>query len=612
MDRNSIIGSVLIAGIVMFFYGYLIPKYDTKPVPKTAKIDSLKQKNTSPEAAKYALPVVADTAYTNQVFSQKYGKLAAFAQGKEALIVLQNDLVKVMASSKGGKIIAVELKKYKTYDKKALMLFKPEEASYNYTFMAQNRQIRSEDLYYSLHSQTDSSVNFRLQISPTSYLEQTFVLSANSYVVKHSINTQNFGDVLDKSTPYIVLDWKMQTPSQEQNMKEEQLNSNLYYKNLDKKADYISANGSENLEQPIKWISFKQKFFSAALIAQTQFTNVSGSDKNGEVDSIPQIIKQFGAQLRIPMPEKDNGSTQLSFYFGPNHYKTLEKLDIDLEEEIPLGWGIFGWVNKFLIIPLFHFLDGFKLGYGLIILLITIVIRLIIFPFTYKSFLSTAKMRILQPEITELKAKFEKDPTKMQAEQLKLFQKAGVNPLGGCLPMLFQMPILFAVFRFFPAAIELRQQPFLWADDLSRYDSIASWSGNIPLISSTFGNHISLFTLLMTATTLFQMWQNNKMTAGSNDQMKQMQVIMYIMPVMFLFVLNSYASGLNYYYFLSNVLGILQMWLIKKSVDETKIHAQIQDNKKKNAANGNKKTGFMARLEAFQQKAEQAKLNQKK
>ena len=381
---------------------------------------------------------------------------------------------------------------------------------------------------------------------------------------------------------------------------------------IDKKADYISANGSENLEQPIKWISFKQKFFSAALIAQTQFTNVSGSDKNGEVDSIPQIIKQFGAQLRIPMPEKDNGSTQLSFYFGPNHYKTLEKLDIDLEEEIPLGWGIFGWVNKFLIIPLFHFLDGFKLGYGLIILLITIVIRLIIFPFTYKSFLSTAKMRILQPEITELKAKFEKDPTKMQAEQLKLFQKAGVNPLGGCLPMLFQMPILFAVFRFFPAAIELRQQPFLWADDLSRYDSIASWSGNIPLISSTFGNHISLFTLLMTATTLFQMWQNNKMTAGSNDQMKQMQVIMYIMPVMFLFVLNSYASGLNYYYFLSNVLGILQMWLIKKSVDETKIHAQIQDNKKKNAANGNKKTGFMARLEAFQQKAEQAKLNQKK
>ena len=308
----------------------------------------------------------------------------------------------------------------------------------------------------------------------------------------------------------------------------------------------------------------------------------------------------MSAELSLPFERKGNQSYNMRFYFGPNHYQTLKAIeDLNLEKLIPLGWGIFGWVNRYLVIPTFNFLNSFNLNYGIIILILTIMVRIILLPLTYGSFKSQAKMKVLAPEMNELREKYGSDPMKLQQENMDLYRKAGVNPFGGCIPGLLQLPILIAMFRFFPASIELRQQSFLWAHDLSTYDSILDLSFNIPF----YGNHVSLFTLLMTVSTLIYTRMNMQMTTAANPQMKWM---MYLMPILFLGFFNSYSAGLSYYYFLSNVIGFGQQYLFKAFVDEDKIHAQIQENKKKPA----KKSSFAARLEQMQK--ERAAQNQKK
>jgi YidC/Oxa1 family membrane protein insertase len=379
------------------------------------------------------------------------------------------------------------------------------------------------------------------------------------------------------------------------------MNSTIYYRFADDDVDYISetSDDKEEIQADLQWVAFKQQFFSSVLIAKDGWESPTDLETSTEEENL-DVVKSCDAKLTIPYTGQELEQVALQFYFGPNHYNSLKEYELGLEEMIPLGWGIFGWVNKLAVIPVFNLLKDTGLGYGIIILILTLIIKMVLMPFTYKAYMSTAKMRVLKPEIEEINKKFEgkDDPMAKQQATMGLYSKAGVNPLGGCLPMLFQMPILIALFRFFPASIELRQQPFLWADDLSSYDSILDLPFEIPF----YGDHVSLFTLLMTISTIFYTRLNMSMQAG-NPQMEQMKWMMYLMPVMMLGWFNGYASGLSYYYFLANVVTFAQNYAFRKFVDDDAIHSKLQENKKKpkKQSNFQKRLEDMAKQRGYQQ-----------
>ncbi|MBK6987136.1 MAG: membrane protein insertase YidC [Bacteroidetes bacterium] len=428
----------------------------------------------------------------------------------------------------------------------------------------------------------------RLPAGDKKYIEFAYSLPDNSYLVNYQVNVVGLQDVISANSSFINVDWKDIVKQQEKSIENERAATTVYYRFSDEEVDFISETKSEkqDLKTKVQWIAFKQQFFSAALISDLSgFDSPSVETKSDENSN--SIVKEMTAAFSLPYDRKPVQTYNMRFYFGPNNYQDLKKIDnLHLEKLIPLGWGIFGWVNQFLVIPTFHFLDGFNMNYGLIILILTILVRIIILPLTYGSFKSQAKMKVLQPEMAEINEKFGSDPMKKQQETMALYRKAGVNPLGGCIPGLLQLPILIAMFRFFPSSIELRQQSFLWAHDLSTYDSILDLPFHIP----AYGSHVSLFTLLMTVSTIIYTKMNMQMTAATNPQMKWM---MYLMTILFLVFFNNYSAGLSYYYFLSNVFGFGQQYLFKAFLDEDKIHAQIQENKKKPV----KKSNFQARLE---------------
>jgi len=368
----------------------------------------------------------------------------------------------------------------------------------------------------------------------------------------------------------------------------ERHNTTVYYKFHQDEVDYLSETSSDrkDLRTKIEWVAFKQQFFSSVIKSNDLFIN--GIVQTNIDYATDKILKELSAEMTIPYDNKEKETKSFTFYFGPNHYQTLKKQEIaDLSRIVPLGWGIFGWINRFFVIPVFNFLDNYIGNYGLIILLLTVFIKLILLPLTYKSYISTAKMKVLKPQIDEIQAKIPKDKAiERQQAVMALYKKVGVNPMGGCLPMLLQMPILFAMFRFFPASIELRQKSFLWADDLSSYDNILDLPFNIPF----YGSHVSLFCLLMTVSTIIYTWQQSQTQTTTMPGMKTM---MYMMPFMFLFFFNSYASGLSYYYFVANLFTFGQMYLFRKIVDEKALLAKLNENKKKPV----KKSSFQAKLE---------------
>jgi YidC/Oxa1 family membrane protein insertase len=389
------------------------------------------------------------------------------------------------------------------------------------------------------------------------------------------------------------LSWKMQAPSHEKSREQEQQKTTMFYQYMDDEADYVSETSYEEeaLEATIQWVSFKQQFFSAALISKEGFSKEGAVVETTELQD-ENYTKGLSATMGLVFDNGREARAPFQIYLGPNHYQTLSSLEIGLEDQIDLGWGIFGWVNQGLVIPIFNFLDkNTGLSYGIIILILTLLIKLMLSPLTWKNYVSSARMKVLKPEIEELNKKFEgKDAMAKQQATMDLYRKAGVNPMAGCVPMLLQLPILYAMFRFFPASIELRQEPFLWADDLSSYDSIMQLPFEIPF----YGDHVSLFTLLMAISTFFYSKYNMDMSGGANAQMPQMKVMIYFMPFMLLFFFNSYSSGLSYYYFTANVITMLQQFVVKRYfIDEDKIHRQIQENKKK----PKKKSGFQERLE---------------
>jgi len=629
MDRNTILGAVLIFSILIGFSYFNKPSEKQLAAAKhqrdsieLVRIEQAKQIVSEKKLEETQAVVSASTnsdsliSEASQARKEKFGAFSEASVGKEKFYTVENNLIKVTLSNKGGRIYSVELKNFKTFDGKPLLLFEGTTSKFGMNFFAQNRSIETESFYFtpsdSIPNQvitgpevkigkegiekfntdganSSKSISMRLMAGEGKYLEYKYSLSYNSYLVGFEVNTKNLNNIVTTNSSSLDFIWNVQVPRQEkQSQYGEDNYSTIYYKYQADDVDKISTgkSGTESLRTKTKWISFKQLFFASTLIADDAFSNADIKTTLTKED--PRYVGNFNAVISLPYEGKDSESIKMKFFFGPSHYNTLKQYDLSLESQINLGYVVVRQVNQWLIIPTFNFLRRFIDNFGIIILLLTILIKLLIFPFTYKSYHSQAKMKALKPEIDEINAKFGKDkPMEKQQATMALYKKAGVNPMGGCLPMLFQFPVLIAMFFFFPTSIELRQESFLWATDLSSYDSIMTLPFNIPF----YGTHVSLFCLLMTITTIISTYMNSQ--TQNTDAMPGMKTMMYIMPVMFLFILNGYASGLSYYYFLANVITIGQMYAFRFMIDEDKIRAQIMINKKKPVV----KSKFQQKLE---------------
>lgn len=609
MDRNSIIGIVLIVGVLIAFSLFNKPskeqvetmqhrrdsieqvqKQELQKQHELKRNDSIQQKALSKEQS--------DSART-QTLQNAYGAFASAANDTNRFVTIENSLLKVKISTKGGRPYAAELKKYKRYNNKPLVLFDGDSTKFGLAFFSENRTIQTNDLFFKPVSNESAvvvknkpdSLALRLYSDNQSYIEYVYTLTPDDYMVKFNINFVHMDTKIDVSnrTPDFI--WSLYVPRQEKGVVNENNSTNIHYKYYQDEDEYFNGSKTEEnkrIATKLKWVAFKQQFFSSVLIAGNSFAN--GDLQSTKIQDTTTYLKHYSASLGINYESKPNYTVPMSIYFGPNHYPTLKKYHLDLEKLVFLGRIIIREINQYVIIPIFNWLNQFIFNFGIIILLLTIIIKMALFPLTYKSFQSQAKMRVLKPQIDEINAKIPKDKAmERQQATMALYKKAGVNPLGGCLPMLLQFPFLIAMFRFFPSSIELRQQSFLWATDLSTYDSILTLPFNVPF---GYGNHVSLFTILMTATTIISM-KMSQQTTSMEGQMPGMKTMMYIMPVFFMFFLNSFSAGLTYYYFLANVITIGQNEIFKLMTDEEKLLKKIHANK----AKPQKKSKFQERLE---------------
>jgi YidC/Oxa1 family membrane protein insertase len=635
MDKNSIIGFFLIAAVLVGFY--FINKPSEEEIAEQQRItDSILVAQDSIRQLEQLQAAVQDSITTEAIASNDTieqdtsaqviltnlpQEFMPFTKGSDERISLENEVLKVKISPKGGRITFVELKNYKTYSGQPLVLFDEEDQEFSYHFSASNQIVSSSDLYFEVGDEgiqtTDEGehiVSLYLKLNDQQYIEHRFSLAENTYMMDFQINMVGFDKIIPRTIKYIDLDWNTKTRYLERkNKKNTRIigsNPTVYFRYTDDKPDRLNDSKDEvkDLDGQVQWVAFKQHFFNQTLIAKENFIrgNVSSATIGDENHQ-----KELSATLSFGFEHQPTQSYNLSIYYGPNHYQTLKKFDLELEEQIFLGRNILRLVNVGIVIPVFNFLNKFISNYGIIILLLTIFIKMLLLPLTYRSYLSTAKMRLLKPELDVLKEKVGKDNAKMQQEQMKLYRQAGVSPMGGCLPMLLQMPILIALFRFFPSSIELRQESFLWAHDLSTYDSIWTF-GSVPIIERIYGDHVSLFTLLMTISTLIYTRMNSQMmgTGGSDGMAKQMKVLQYVMPIMFLGFFNNYSAGLSYYYFLANIITFGQQFLFKQFVNENKLRARIEANKKKKSTKP--KSKWQKRLEEMQKQQRQQAANQKR
>lgn len=602
MDKNTISGLVIIFLILIGFSYFTRPNDEQvremqRQKDSIAQVEQLKMTMAAKQektdftdaAATTASPISRDSLFRQDTLNNR-------------IITLENDKVKLHISTQGGRIVYVDLKEYRTHDSLPLVLWKSGETTFGMNFYAMNREINTENFLFTpstteatLYAKDKEQVlSLRLYADSTKYLEYLYKLSPDSYMTDFSIITHNMESVIASNSSFLTLYWGINMPQIEKSKDFENRYTGVYYKFYEDAVDNMSLTSDEQETLPtrVQWIDFKQQFFSSILITESPFNDVQ---LNSKISQKPGFLKEVYAEIPLPYNGKANEQYNMKFFFGPNSYPILKAYgnDIDLPDVINMGWKWISWFNKYFVIPIFNFLENnTNLNYGIIILLLTLIIKLILFPLTYKSYMSQARMRVLKPQIDEITKKYPADKAmERQQATMKLYKQAGVNPMGGCLPMLIQMPILIALFYFFPGAIELRQQSFLWATDLASYDSIATLPFTIPF----YGNHVSLFCLLMTATNIIYMVMNNK-NQPQNDQMKGMQTMMYIMPIMFLFIFNSYSSGLSYYYFIATLITILQTWVIRKFVDDKKLLKQIELAKTKPV----KRSKFQQRLEEMQ------------
>ncbi|MCX6312060.1 MAG: membrane protein insertase YidC [Bacteroidetes bacterium] len=634
MDRKSIIGFILIAVILTVWMTINSNNNAKEAIVLKHTQDSLAKLDSSQRAvdavrtkriADSMMAIVAkDTTLSlDSVVAAKHdqvlGVFKAATTGENKTLVIQNEKLKATIYPLGGRIGQVELKGIKTSSGKPLILFRSDSTHFGLAFFdKQRRRFSTDSLYFrtagkefSVSGNDSNSIAFRLYSDSSTdahpiYIEYLYSLRGNSYMLGCAISFVGFNEVFPSDQSYVDLNWGMNTPAQEKNIDNERQVASVFY-NFDGEEgiENLKESGNENKSLTtgeIKWVSFKQQYFSSILIANTKFA--SGSELSVRTPLDPFTVKAMNTTLSIPFGRTAKETFPMRFYFGPNKFSELKSHNLHLEREINLGSSIFGWLNRYVFVPLFAFLGAHFASYGLVILLLTIIVKIVLFPIAYKSFLSAAKMRVMKPEIDEINEKFGKeDPMKKQQATMALYKKAGINPAAGCIPLLLQIPILFTLIRLFPAAYELRQQPFLWATDLSTYDSVWDFGFNIPM----YGDHMSLFALLMTVSTILYTWMNQQMLTPGSTQMPGMKWLIYLMPVFFLFALNKYSSALSYYYFVSNIITFGQMWLMRRYVDHDAIRAKIDQHKLKPV----KQSGFMQRLEQAQrQRMEQVKKQQ--
>ena len=621
MDRNSIIGIVIIA-VIIFAWGMFnkpsaeelakqkrqndsIIAQQQKVNDSIALAQEIAQKEAELEQLKSKSGQTVQTE-SNVIPSEEAKALPDTFQYKH--VALENDLIRVVFSEKGGRPVTVELKDYMRYDSVPVRLFDEDSSVFELQYFQNNRPVHTGNLFFKASTNQETTlvendpqtIAFRYSQAENQYIEYQYSLSPGRYLVNMEIVFSGMNTINTQRTGVIDLNWVVNSPQQEKGRDNEMLYTTLYYKPLDDAVDYFNARTkkqiqSENINTRLEWIAYKDQFFSSVIMADNDFLDAVLQTEIKPKSS--KYLKEFKSTIGLPYENSGDYKVNLDFFFGPNKYKLLKKQygDKHLNDLVTVGKGIIKWINQIVIINLFDFLNRYISNYGIIILIMTLIIKIVLLPLTFKSYMSTAKMKVLKPQIDEINKKIPKEKAmERQQATMALYKKVGVSPLGGCLPMLLQMPILFAMFRFFPTSIELRQQGFLWAHDLSTYDAIFEWNKYIPFISNTFGNHLSLFTLLMTVSTIISMRFNNQANA-SNQQMPGMQSMMYIMPVMFMFILNKFSAGLTYYYFLANIITIAQNLLFKQFIDEEELLSKLESKKTKTK----KKSKFQQRMEAM-------------
>ena len=617
MDKNSIIGFVLIAVI---FIGFTIfqSNQSRKRLELQAQLDSISRAENLERQLAEAERTVALTdslpeAQAAPASIYKDTLLEAASHAQEEIITLENSKLKIQFTTRGAQPYAVQVKDYKNYDSTDLYLFKPGGAEYSLSLYA-GEAIRTRDFNFQVAERTDSTLVMRLPFAGGGYIEQKYTLRADSYQVDNLLSFVEMGNVIPRNVTMFDLDFDITMPRMEKGYKNEAQYSKLdYYFTGDKKPSEIGRgkNGSRRIDSKLSWFAFQQQFFSAIMRAPGEFASGELALSFYPQDDPDHNLMACSAQMRADLPQGGNGSIPFEFYFGPNHFKSLKAIGNKYEKIIPLGGWLVGWFTRYAIIPMFDFFHRFISSFGLIILLMTIVIKIVVFPLTYKSYASSAKMSALKPELDKLNEKFphndnQQEMMKKQQATMELYKRAGVSPMGGCLPTLLTFPILWAMFRFFPASIELRQQPFLWCDDLSGYDSIVDFGARVPLI----GDHLSLFALLMAVT----MWLYSKMTMssqpGGNDPNAASMRFMtlWMMPIMMFFICNNLSAALSYYYLLSQLIAMVQTWAIRKSIDKDAILAKVRASMGKPLP----KSKWQQRLEEAQKLQEQKMREQQK
>jgi YidC/Oxa1 family membrane protein insertase len=629
-DLNSIIGFALIFGILLFML------WQNQPSPEELEAEKVKQEQIDAEAKKNEKEVskAEDTfVATSNEFSNASAtdstqlealknKLGAFAYASALTSATDNEtlveteLLSLKFSNKGGYLSEVKLKKFVNYDSVPIYLIKEHNSAFNISFATtDHRNLNTQDLYFQptvTKNGENTIVSMKLKVSETKFLEYRYELKPNDYMLGFTIKSQGLSDVVNSSQD-VNLDWKLKGFRHDESISYENRYTRLTYQHDDGKIDKLSPSGDDEEDVvDVTWLSFRQHFFSSILVSEKPIKKAKLSSKNLMIDEEIDTINTKIFSVKFPLSlESGEFNAPLSLYFGPTDSKVLKNYDKKLEDSIPLGWGIFGWINKYIFIPLFSFLSSF-MAYGIAIVVMTILIKLVMSFVQYKQFLSQAKLKVIKPELDAIKEKYKDNKLKIQQETMALQSKAGASPLSGCLPALIQLPVFYALFQFFPSAFDLRQKSFLWAEDLSSYDSVAELPFNIPF----YGDHVSLFPILASIAIFFYM----KMTTGQQmasqpaqegmpDMQKMMKYMIYLSPIMMLFFFNNYASGLSLYYFISNLISIGIMIVIKNYIlDEDKIHAQIQVNK----AKPKKQNKFQKKMSNMMEQAEQQKQIQEK
>lgn len=608
LDINSLIGFLLIGGILIWML------YMNQSAPEAVEEEAgTEEVVVTPDEAVQKEQEIPTQIGDSAAVAQDQNRLGAFgysaqlaAQGEKTTTV-ENDILELTFDNQGGYVSEVKLKSFDTYGGEPVYLVKGGNSTFNLNLTTTDgRVFDTQDLYFEPTVSKNGEnivVSMKLKTSPDEFLEYRYVLKPGDYMIDFAVRSQGLSSTLNASQP-ITLDWKLKGFRHAKSISYENRYTKLVYEYGNGDDDALSSGEEE--DEDITYVAYKQHFFTSILLTDTPFETGKFKSENlvedEEVDTV--YTKAFASTLPLKL-QGGELNYNMNWYYGPSDYQILNNYDRNLDEIMPLGWGIFGWINRYVFIPFFGFLSSFLPSYGLAIILMTVVVRLVLSPVTYKSYLSQAKMKVLRPEINELNEKYKDNAMKKQQETMKLYSKAGASPMSGCLPALMQLPVFYALFQFFPSAFQLRQKGFLWADDLSSYDVIAHLPFRIPF----YGDHVSLFPILASIAIFIYMMMTTGQNMQNNQQpgMPNMKFLMYLSPLMMLFFFNNYASGLSLYYFVSNLITIGIMLVIKNYiVDEDKIHAKIQENKKKPKKRGK----FAQKMQEMMEQAEQQKKKQ--